>query len=535
MTLNKPSSGAEAEKAADVEVIQAVRFNYISGWRLYIVALGLGLTLFLVNFEVTIVSAALVSITDDLQDFSRTSWIVTGYLITYIGGLVIWARISDLLGRKKALLVALLIFCAFSGGSGGAQTMIQLIIFRVLQGLGGSGIFSISMVMFYELVPPEKYPKCTSVVMVMYALSLVLGPIIGGVISLRASWRWVFLLNVPAGVLLGCLLFLVVPGDFPYQGLDRPKKQLSLRDIDVPGALLLLASMILLITGFEEAASILSWTSGTVLGPIIASIVTWIAFLASSWHASRPGSFRESVFPWRLCTNRLIIGLFLNAFTTGAVGVTCIILIPVRYQTAVQSDPLQAALRLIPFTAAGPTGTVIVATLAKGRRIPPIYLTFVAELLQIIGLVFISQGSGENEDWPALWGLEVLVALGMGGCMGTLTLLTPIIVGEADLTIGTAAFNQFRVLGGAMTLAIVTAVGNNWVKSKLSGFLTNDELMTIFASTATIDRFPPNIESLVRDTFAQSFGLQMRILLGIAVAAIFTTLLMWQRVQIKIP
>lgn len=127
---------------------------------------------------------------------------------------------SDLFGRKQTLLTALLIFTAFSGGSGGAQTMIQLfvqahlahlahlahrscqlliiprsIIFRVLQGLGGSGIFSISMVMLYELVPKEKYPKYTSAVMIMYALSLVLGPIVGGAISLRTTWRWVFLIK----------------------------------------------------------------------------------------------------------------------------------------------------------------------------------------------------------------------------------------------------------------------------------------------------------------------------------------------------
>lgn len=114
-------------------------------------------------------------------------------------------------------------------------------------------------------------------------------------------------------------------------------------------------------------------------------------------------------------------------------GVTCIILIPVRYQTVVQSNPLQAALRLIPFTVAGPTGTVIVASLAKGRRVPPIYLTIAAQVLQIIGLAFISRGSGDNLDWSALWGLEVVVALGMGGCMGTLTLLTPAIFDEKDL------------------------------------------------------------------------------------------------------
>jgi hypothetical protein len=177
--------------------------------------------------------------------------------------------------------------------------------------------------------------------------------------------------------------------------------------------------------------------------------------------------------------------------------------------------------------------------------------------LQIIGLAFISQGSGNNRDWTALWGLEVIVALGMGGCMGTLTLMTPPTVGEKDLgecrppqipssdlqaptliendqAVGTAAFNQFRVLGGALILSIVTAVGNNWVKYQLASTLAKEDIMAIFLSTDTIDLFPSAVENLIRETFAQSFSLQMRILLGIAVASVFTTLLMWQRKQIRI-
>jgi hypothetical protein len=86
-----------------------------------------------------------------------------------------------------------------------------------------------------------------------------------------------------------------------------------------------------------------------------------------------------------------------------------------------------------------------------------------------------------------------------------------------------------------MILSIATAVGNNWVKAQLSGFLTEADLRAIFASTGVIDTLPKNLEILTRETFAQSFSLQMRILLGIAVASIFTTMLMWQKVQIRIP
>lgn len=121
--------------------------------------------------------------------------------------------------------------------------------------------------------------------------------------------------------------------------------------------------------------------------------------------------------------------------------------------------------------------------------------------------------------------------------MGTFPCLTylPVLLLTLFTAIGTAAFNQFRVLGGALTLSIVTAVGNNWVKAQLSGFLSDTDLGAVFASTSVIDTFPQDVEDLTRQKFAESFGLQTKILLGIAVASVFASCLMWQRVQIRIP
>ncbi|KAI1491646.1 major facilitator superfamily domain-containing protein [Biscogniauxia mediterranea] len=530
-------ASAEAdEKALQNELHGEDGFNYITGWTLHLITIGMALSTFLVNLEITIVSTSLVSITNELHDFGGSSWIVTAYLITYTGGLVIWAKLSDLLGRKPIFVASLTIFCAFSGGCGAAQTMNQLIVCRAFQGIGGGGIYALIMVMLYELVPPPRYPLYAALLTIMVASSFALGPIFGGLILQRASWRWVFLLNVPAAALAAGIILVAVPRDFPNQGKTRT--QIPLRGLavaDITGSVLMVSALALLIVAFEEAAINLSWAIPTFIGPLCASVITLVAFLASQRYASRPSSIVEPVLPWRFCQSRLIMGLLSSSFMTGAVSITCIIQIPIRYQTAIGGSPLQAGIRVIPIAVSAPLGTMITAILLKNRRVPPLYLSLVGQLLQIVGLVFLSQGSPNDPDWPGLYGIEVIIGLGMGCNIGTAALLTPWTVEKRDIAVGSAAVTQFRFLGSAIVVAIITAVGNSWVKNALLERLTPLQVSTIFRSTEAISDLPEDAEVFVRSIFIQSFNLQMRIVLGFSVAGMFTWLLMWQKTQIRVP
>jgi hypothetical protein len=241
---------------------------------------------------------------------------------------------------------------------------------------------------------------------------------------------------------------------------------------------------------------------------------------------------------------------------TGAVSVTCIVMLPIRYQTAVGSSPLQAGLRLIPLAVAGPIATIIVAITVKNKRVPPLYAALVGAILQILGLVFISTAPSSDPGWTGIYGLEVLIGLGMGSCIGMVTMLTPFVVEKRDLgkyrgaihsttplelqlttwiAVASAAGVQFRFIGSAVVISLVTAVGNSWIRDELLGSLNLLQLAEIFRSTDTINDLPDQLESPVRTTFVQGFNLQMRVVLGFAVASVFTSLLMWQKVQIRVP
>ncbi|KAK8119738.1 efflux pump antibiotic resistance protein [Apiospora kogelbergensis] len=563
------SSHAEKESAATITP-SADNPIYIQGWRLHAITAGLCMGLFLVNFEVTVVGTALVSITNDLQDFAKSSWIVTAYLLTYTGMvkspawhfhlvmptshtplfysnaemlvwlgtgcLVIWARVSDFIGRKPACMFAFFIFAAFSGACGGAQSMTQLIIFRVFQGIGGSGIYGLTTAMLYELVPPPRYPLYTTYVMTLFAIAFALGPVFGGLITNRGVWRWVFLLNVPAAFLMMVLLFFVVPDGFPYHGRRAKAPRHSIKAFDFVGSFLTLAGIGLLITGLEEAASDLAWVSSRVLGPLCASGVAWVLFLLSQWRASRPDSGIQPVFPWRFCQNRAIMGLFINTFMTGAVSVTCVVLIPLRYQTAGALSPLDAGVRLILFSAVSPIGAIVAAMLCKKKRTPPLFVMLFGALLQILGLVLVTTlAKPDDRDWPGLYGLQVCIGFGMGFAMGTATLLTPAITERRDLAVASAAVVQFRFLGGAVVLSTATAVGNSWIRSVLAGILSPEQLMSLFRSTETINSLEHQLQDEVRGHFVQSFNLQMRVVLGVAVAAFLSATMMWKHPQIRVP
>lgn len=131
---------------------------------------------------------------------------------------------------------------------------------------------------------------------------------------------------------------------------------------------------------------------------------------------------------------------------TGAVSITCIIQIPIRYQTAVGGSPLQAGIRLIPLAVSAPIGTMVTALAVKNRRLPPLYLSLIGQLFQIIGLVFLSQGSPIDPDWRGLYGIEVIIGLGMGCNIGTAALLTPWIVESRDI----GEFSSVRICVGSI-------------------------------------------------------------------------------------
>ena len=273
----------------------------------------------LVNIEVSIVGTSLVSITDDLHNFQQAGWVVTGYLVTYTSMLIIWAKFSDIFGRKPAIIATLLVFVLFSAGCGASQNMSQLIINRAFQGIGAAGCVSMTLVIGYEMIPKENYPALAAKIAAATALGSLVGPLIGGIISEKSTWRWVFLLNVPAGLVTLVLLTIFVPKDFPHQGQTsfvaptfRQRTSLqSLSRLDLLGAIFLLGSTLLLVTVLLEASNTFAWRSATAITLLVVSAILGLLFLINERTVTSENWRAEPIFPWRFFFNRAWIGTLL--------------------------------------------------------------------------------------------------------------------------------------------------------------------------------------------------------------------------------
>ncbi|KAL4981982.1 MFS general substrate transporter [Aspergillus falconensis] len=520
------SEGNIEEQPAPAEV-QLATADFITGWRLAVLLIGVSIAIFLPNLEVSIVSTALVTIANDLHGFSKTGWVVVAYLITYTGFIIIWAKLSDILTRKWSLLASLAIFIIGSAVCGASQSMTMLIVFRALQGLGGAGCFSISMVVFFELIPPAKYPKYGSLLSADVALATLLGPIIGGAIADGTTWRWVFLLNLPIGAVAVIALLVFLPNQFPFHGsrtrLASDKR--SLKRVDFAGTLLLVGANLLLVTALLEASTEYSWSSALVIALLTISGILWVSFVVWEYFVTKDTWSIEPVFPFRFFSNRYWMGMLLQSFFLGIPFTMLVIALPQRFQTVNSLSALDAGVRLLPYAMLAPIGSLVSNIIFTRRRVP-IPLLFVGATFQVLGLALLVSEPVRESLPGRLYGYEVLAGFGVGVTFGTLVTITPSSVEPRDLATATGAMIQFRQMGSTIGLSIGSSLLNSYLKSHLAPpVLTASQLESLLQNIRVIFTFPPALQEVTREAFATAFGLQLKVVIGLA-AALFPSIML---------
>ncbi|KAK8119284.1 major facilitator superfamily transporter [Apiospora kogelbergensis] len=523
-----------------------VQRTYIQGWRLYTLITALCLALLLSFLETTIVSTSLVSITNALGGFEQRDWVVTSYLITYTGKLssssshkacvlvvnpfplflpgflIIYAKFSDILGRKLLILVAVAIFAIFSIVCGSISDMTQLyvlaaccsvpIVFRAFQGVGASGIYAMVTVIQPELVPPEKWGHLLAGVAMVTVVSSVLGPILGGLINDHGSWRWVFLLNAPIAAVATAMIAFLMPTHFPNQG--NPEAHVSLRAkfsrtslarLDVLGAALLLAATVLIVFGFEEAGSRYPWASAPILSTLVIGALLLVAFIFWERIVGRPRRVQEPIFPLRLMKRRVFAGLMLRRL------------------------PFDAGVRLLPLLLSSPVATALAGQLATKLKVPPFYLTMFATSLQMLGIGLCSSVPFRGSS-TTIYGYEVLMGFGFGMGLVSLLIYAPLVVDREDLAVTMGAITQVRVLGGTIGLAISATILNNHLASRLPSLLTSSEMQQVSQSLSFVSSLPDATRDAVREVFAEGYNTQMRAMLYFSAATwLCAAVLLWEK------
>ncbi|KAF2179434.1 MFS general substrate transporter [Zopfia rhizophila CBS 207.26] len=516
---------------------------YFKGPRLYLIIIATCIAIFLTNLEVPIVTTSLVNITNDFGGFGKAPWIVSSYLLGYVGVVIIFSKISDIFGRKPIFIITLLIFTIFSAACGASQSLTQLIVFRAFQGIGGAGCFALCTIIVIELVPESQYAALTAIISVVYSLALLGGPIVGGAINNSTTWRWVFLLNVPGTVPAILIAYFCIPRNYPHHGNSNYPvhsfrsliKRKTVKRVDFLGCAMLLLATLSLVAALEEAGLDFGWRSAFVITMLTVSGVLWILFLVWERYVTKKAEVKEPVFPWRFATSRVWIGMLLNAVFLGAPWIGTIFQLPQKFQVVHGSSPIKAGIQLLPFTASGPIGAIIMSIFSK-KGVPPIYMVLIASILQVIGFSLLGTLSTENASIRrSQYGFQVIAGFGSGANSALVQLLTPFSVEPRDKAVAMGSIAQFRIMGGAIGLSIVHTAMNGFVKSRLLHLFTNEQFKAIMNSAEAVKSLEPQTRELVTSVLAQGYNLQMKIFAGLASIQIIGTMLMWRRKNIVVP
>lgn len=446
MSAASPTAGAKDTSAMGVFTHRQIT----------IILAGLMSGMFLAALDQTIVATAIRTISDDLNGLSLQAWATTAYLITSTIATPLYGKLSDLYGRRPFFILAISVFVVGSVLCGLSTSMYQLAGYRALQGVGAGGLFSLALAIIGDIVPPRERAKYQGYFLAVFGTSSVLGPVIGGFLAGRESifsidgWRWVFLVNVPIGIV--SLLLVIRTLHLPHERRDHR--------IDYPGAAALVVGLVPLLIIAEQGRE-WGWGSGRAITCYVVGVVGVIAFLLAERAYGD-----EALLPLRLFRGRTFgVGSLLN-FVLGIGMFGGIAMLPLFLQIVKGKSPTEAGLLLLPLMIGIMSGSVIsgqtIARTGKYKAFPIAGLT-----LLVISLGLMSTVSADTSIVIIdVYGL--LFGLGLGFNMQTLVLAIQNAVPPQDMGVATASATFFRQMGGTLGTAIFLSVLFNGLPDKIA-------------------------------------------------------------------
>ncbi|UQC75866.1 major facilitator superfamily transporter [Colletotrichum lupini] len=525
----------ESTKAEGLVENHHYRDAILPPWRFWLLSIGLCLGLFLSMLDASIVATSLYTIGTEFDSVDLINWVALAYTLTYLSCAVLVARASDIVGRRNAFLASFIIFFAFSLGCGFAQNLEQLVACRALQGLGGSGekrmlvivksfakfppgLYSITMIIFPEVAPKHLLQYMSSLVGMVIASAGVLGPVLGGILTHYASWRWIFWINGPVGFVSMLIFYLTWPDAKHLPTLQRRRW----KELDIVGSFLLVAASVLVVFSFQNVGSDGNkWRQAVFIAPVTVGgvcfilLLGWEALVAKFW-----SSRIMAAIPMRLLRNRVYVATILNTMFLGFPYLLVIYAFPVHLQIVNGKSSLLAGILLLPMLGSVALGTTLGGIINKKKN--RLFETMTtASCFVCIGCGLMTTLSSSVELEPKALGFLTFIGFGFGLSATSSTVLGATESEIPDHAPAQGIIAQVRILGGSLGIAASTAILGNFMRDELTGVLTPGQLSSLHGAGANLTEAQA---AAVRQVYTDSFCKDMQvgaILSGIAILLSF--------------
>jgi EmrB/QacA subfamily drug resistance transporter len=420
------------------------------------------LGMLLAALDQTIVSTALPTIVSELGGMDHLSWVVTAYMLAATAATPLWGKLGDQYGRKRLFQTAVVIFLVGSALCGTAQNMAELIAFRAVQGLGGGGLMVLSMAIVGDLVPPRERGRYQGLFGAVFGATSVLGPLLGGLFTEHLSWRWVFYVNLPVGVVALAVIAAV---------LHIPRTP-TRHVIDYLGTFLIASVATCLVLVASLGGTTWSWGSPQIVGLAVLGVVLAVAFVAVERGAAEP------VLPLKLFRIRTFTLSAVISFVVGFAMFGAMTYLPTFLQVVRGVTPTMSGVHMLPMVlglllASTASGQIVSRT---GRwKVFPVAGTAVTAL----GLLLLHQ-LDERSPTFEMSAFFFVFGLGLGLVMQVLVLIVQNAVSYEDLGVATSGATFFRSIGASFGVAVFGTI--------FAGRL-GDELADAFRGV----RLPPGV------------------------------------------
>ena len=449
---------------------------------------SLMVALLLSALDNTIVGTAMPTIAGQFNAFGLYAWVSTSYAVTSTIATLLLGKLSDLYGRRRLLLFTIGLFVFASLLCGAAQSMPQLIAARALQGVGGGGIWGLTFATVGDIVPPRERGKYFGMFSSIWGIAAVLGPLVGGVIVDNANWRWIFLVNLPLGIVAFVLLAKVLRVPPPSR---RPQ-------VDVKGAALLTVCVAAFMLALEQGQE-RGWTSVPIIGGFSLAAVSFTLFLRQERRAPEP------ILPLHLFRNPHLRTSYLLGFLIG----------PSMYATGLFFGLFFQSVRFMSPTVAGLAGVPIMIGLVSGATLSGRIISKLGRYRMLPRVGFAMCGLGglsavfltSTTSYAVIAPMMLLTGLGTGIAAPMMSIVAQNSADPKDLGISSAVQNFMRSAGAAIAIACLSVYFNHQVKSELDRKAEGGRsLVRLIRKPSEIERLPGDTRNAITHAIASASG-----------------------------